>query len=108
MKRLLLAGLGALALIACADTPSSDGESSDEAVSGCGAGLPNLNDSCNKKVQPTNRERSLTCPVVATSGFSASDNEVDEHAFDAVAPFDPKNPVRIAAVVIKRVNGRPI
>lgn len=114
MKRIVLAAMTAALLAACADEPVDAVDSSSADATDCTndpGRFVNLNDACKRKVQPSNRERSLSCPVVSTdaTGFvpSARPAEIDTHAFDAVAPFDPKNPVRVVGVVIRRVDGVP-
>lgn len=116
MKRTLLALVGAVALAACSDVDTNE-ESFDEGTSeanatDCTAGDRQfMKDTCKKKVQPSNRERSLTCPVVSTDarGFAKGSEPriIDDHALDGVAKFDPKNPVRVVGVIIRRVNGVP-
>ena len=118
MKRSLFAVVTAALLAACASPERSEEvEAANADATDCtGDAYENTHDACKKKILPTNRERSLSCPVVSTEaeGFLTSDAlaggthpEVDVHAFDQVAPFDPKNPVRVVGIVIRRVNGVP-
>src|SRR5438128_215664 len=99
MKRSLLAVVTAALLAACAGSESAgEIDASNANATDCTADANQYNhDACTKKVEPSDRERSLSCPVESTdaAGFVTSDvahPEVDVHAFDQVAPFDPKNP----------------
>jgi hypothetical protein len=113
MKRILLAAAVASLLVGCVASDGNEAvDSSNADATDCTADpYWNLHDACKKKVQPSNRERSLSCPVASTdaTGFVTSQQpiEVDTHAFDEVAPFDPKNPVRVVGIVIRRVDGVP-
>lgn len=105
-------------VVGCADAPAEDAGDSSADATDCTndpSRFVNLNDACRKKLQPTNRDRSLSCPVVSTdvTGFASSADvaaatpEIDTHAFDAVAPFDPREPVRVTAIVVRRKDGVP-
>src|SRR3954470_10884771 len=113
MKRSLLAVVTAALLAACASPESADDvdTANADATDCTGDAYENVHDACKKKVQPTNRDRSLSCPVASTDATDfvtgGAPVEVDAHAFDKVAPFDPKNPVRVVGIVIRRVNGVP-
>lgn len=70
-----------------------------------------MDDACHRKIYPSNRARTLSCPVISTdsTGFSPASGpmQLDPTAFNGVLPNDPSKPTRVFGVIIRRIGGVP-
>jgi hypothetical protein len=65
-------------------------------------------DACKRKKNPTNTERSVSCPIVSTNGdgFAPSSDpmQIDDTALKGIVP----DTLKVTAILIRRVDGQPV
>jgi len=117
MKSVLLATVALTASLstACVSAQTDDGDPTTEAselTSSCAAAATGdhyefLDDVCHKKLAPSHRERTWSCPNVATNAAAYKPSSapviVDDAALRGIVP----NGVNATVILVKRVQGVP-